>query len=173
MLLGSQDLPGAGWDVIEERSWPTGRLDPSSAKNKRTTEGGGITAWRKFGHPHPATSAWVEVVPYATVDDAELSLHQVPRFFVGVSPSGDTVVDEHVVEDRQLPGAPGSWIYQKLLAGPHGEVVTRIVVAPVDRILVLASLTGPEDRAVWGDILGLAAAQMAAVRLTLGRGTAS
>jgi hypothetical protein len=167
MLLESRDLPGAGWEVTEERSWPTGTLDPSSAKSRRATVEGGITAWRKFGHPHPANSAWVEVVPYATTEDAELSLRQVPAFFVGVSAPGDTVVDEHVVVDHQVPGVHRPWVYQKLVKGPEGEVVTRIVVGAVDRILVLVSMTGPEAPGAWHDVLGLAGAQIAAVRRAL------
>ena len=44
MLLGRADLPGHGWEISEERHWPTGQLDPTSEKSQRALQAGGITA---------------------------------------------------------------------------------------------------------------------------------
>ena len=104
LLLTPDELPGSGWTVVEERSWPTGGLDATSETGRRALEAGGITAWRRFadGQGH---EAWVEVVPYATADDARVARVRVPTYFVGVAPPGGTVVEELVVADRRVRGA--------------------------------------------------------------------
>ena len=48
MLLVPSHLPGPGWEVSRERTWPTGQLDPESEKSRRAVEAGAITAWRSF-----------------------------------------------------------------------------------------------------------------------------
>lgn len=164
MLLGTADLPGTGWAVVEERSWPTGRLDPASEKSRHALREGGITAWRKFATARPPESAWVEVVPYACAEDAGLSLRQVPTFFVGVAPPDETVVEEHVVDDWVVPGVQEPSVYEKSSTGPHGEVVARYVAGAVDRVLFLTSLTGSPATWTWGEATVLAAAQAEQVR---------
>lgn len=163
LLLSPSDLPGSGWDVVEERSWPTGRLDPTSEKSRRALRTGGITAWRKFGRNGPG-SAWVEVVPYASDEDGLASLAQVPGFFVGVTPPGETVQDERVVGDREVVGLAAPWILDKSTTGPDGGLRSRYVAGAVGRILVLTCLSGPPGQWTWDEVLGLAAAQSARVR---------
>lgn len=158
LLLGPDELPGSGWEVVEERSWPTGELDPTSEKSRRARMSGGITAWRKFGRDAPG-SAWVEVVPYASAEDAGLSLSQVSRFFVGVTPPGETVLAERVVDDRAVAGLPAAWILDKSTSGPQGELRSRTVAGAVGRTLVLTSLSGPPGLWTWDDALGLAGEQ--------------
>jgi hypothetical protein len=164
MLLGTDDLPGRGWAVAEERSWPTGRLDPASGKSRRALLDGSITAWRKFAGAQPSASAWVEVVPYACAEDARLSLAQVPRFFVGVALPDETVVDEHVVDDRVVPGVRQPWAYQRSSSGPRGDVLARTVAGAVDRDLFLVCLSGAPDSWAWDEVLGIASAQAEQVR---------
>ena len=103
MLLGEADLVGHGWEVTEERSWPTGGLDPESEKSKRAVEAGGITAWRSLAEAGSPRTAWFEVVPYASPADAELSLRQVPRFFVGIRPARR---DSRCRAGSRRPGPP-------------------------------------------------------------------
>ena len=136
MLLGEADLVGHGWEVTEERSWPTGGLDPESEKSKRAVEAGGITAWRSLADAGSPRTAWFEVVPYASPADAELSLRQVPRFFVGTDRPDETVVAERVVDDQVLPGSTDTWIYEKSTTGPQGDRLARYVGGTVDHILV-------------------------------------
>jgi hypothetical protein len=164
MLLGTEDLGGPGWTVVEERTWPTGELDPASDKSRRALDAGGITAWRSLAQPEPPSSAWVEVVPYASAEDAVRSLRQVPRYFVGTSKPGEEVTAERVVEDRTLPGVRDTWMFEKAATGPEGAVVTRYAGGTVDRILFLTCLSGAEGRWSWPDLVDLATRQAARVR---------
>ena len=88
----------------EDRTWPTGGLDPTGAKSRRARRAGTVTAWRTFRAAPMVRSAWVEVVPYATGEDAAVSLRQSPRYFTGAGGPDEEVVAAHLVEDLGLPG---------------------------------------------------------------------
>ncbi len=158
-LLAPADLPASGWEVVEERSWPTGLLDPASDKSKRALDGGGVTAWRKFGREGSGDSAWVEVVPYATDADAAVSLQQVPRFFVGVVAPGEAVVEERAVGDHRMPDVPETWVYEKWTTSAGGEVRARFVAGAVGRALFLVCLAGPAEYWAWAEVRRLASGQ--------------
>jgi hypothetical protein len=164
MLLVPSDLPGPGWEVSRERTWPTGQLDPESEKSRRAVEAGAITAWRSFEQAGAARSAWFEVVPYATAADASLSLRQAPRYFEGTDDPGQRVVAQGFVEDRVLPGLAGAWILEKSLSGPTGDRRSRFVAGTVGPVLSIASTSGPEGAWELDDLVGLALRQAERVR---------
>jgi hypothetical protein len=168
LLLGPADLPGGHWAIEEERSWPTGRLDPESAKNRRALEAGGITAWRKLAEAGTPRSAWAEVVPYSTAEDAAQSLVQVPGFFLGALHPDETVLDERVVHGREVPGLPGPWILDKSTRGPQGDVEARYVAGTVGTVLSITCFSGRAGDWTWPDIVRLSAAQADAVRRAVG-----
>jgi hypothetical protein len=166
MLLGAVDLPGEGWEVVEERTWPTGQLDPTSEKSRRALDAGGITAWRSLAQSGPKRSAWVEVVPYATAADARLSLRQVPHFFVGVAGAEETITGERAVDDQYLPGVADTWFYKKSTTGPAGEVCARYVGGTVGEVLFLTCMSDREPWP-WEDVVGVAGLQADRVRRSL------
>lgn len=164
LLLGAADLPGGPWAIEEERSWPTGQLDPESAKSRRALEAGGITAWRRLAEAGTSRSAWAEVVPYSTAEDAGLSLVQVPKFFLGPLRPDETVLDERVVHGREVPGLPGPWILDKSSRGPQGDVEARYVAGTVGPVLSITCFSGRFGDWTWPDVVRLSAAQADAVR---------
>ncbi len=168
MLLRETDLIGARWKIVEERTWPTGGLDSESEKSRRALAFGGITAWRSLADSESARKAWFEVVPYATSEDAALSLGQVPRFFVGPTQPDQAVISERVVDDQVLPGSTDTWIFEKRTSGPGGEDLSRYVGGTVDRILFLTCFGGPDGVWSWADVLALTALQSARVSSALG-----
>ena len=167
MLLAPVDLEGPGWEVIEERTWPTGRLDPESEKSQRALEAHGITAWRSLAQADSSRTAWFEVVPYASPADAELSLLQVPRFFVGSDRPDEEVVAERVVDDQVLPGSTDAWIYEKSTNGPRGVRRARYVGGTAEHILFLTCFAGPDEAWSWADALTVTALQVERVRLAV------
>ncbi len=171
MLLGPGHFPGPGWAVVEERSWPTGQLDPQSGKSQRALEFGGITAWRSLDQQGHRSAAWVEVVPYASATDADTSLRQVPRFFTGPGQPDETVHDEREVEDQSIPGCPRAWIFEKSTLGPAGSRWSRYVGLTVDRILVLACFTRWGRPWPWAEAIDLVVRQAEQVRTTMAEPT--
>ena len=156
MLPDPVHLPGSGWRVTRDRTWVTGELDPDSDKSRRAREAGVVTAWRAFEQAATGRSAWAEVVPYATADDAELSLRQSPRYFVGTDGPEEEVVAAGVV-DGALPGVPNTWIYEKSVAGAGAVRVSRYAAGTIDRILFIASCSGGAEAWQLDELLALAA----------------
>ena len=168
MLLVPSNLPGPGWKVSRERTWPTGQLDAESEKSRRAVGAGAVTAWRSFEQTGAARSAWFEVVPYATAADASLSLRQAPKYFEGTDDPDERVVAQGFVEGRVLPGLADAWILEKSLAGPTGGRVSRFVAGTVGHVLSIASSSGPEGTWEMDDLVGLALRQAERIRSALG-----
>ncbi len=167
LLPGPGGLPGGPWAIAEERSWPTGRLDPESEKSRRALRAGGVTAWRKLEEGGTSRSAWFEVVPYSCAEDAALSLLQLPQFFVGGSQPDDEVIGERVLHDREVPGLPDPWILQKSTRGPRGEVEAHAIAGAIGPLLSITSFSGRVGDWPWSEIIRLTGAQADRVRLTL------
>jgi hypothetical protein len=168
MLLGPADLPGRGWEISEERHWPTGELDPTSEKSQRALQAGGVTAWRSLTQAEAMRAAWVEVVPYATTDDAVLSLRQVPRFFVGAQRPDETIVSERSVDDQRIVGVPDTWVYEKSMTDATGPSLSRYVGGAIDRVLFLTCCSGRQAFWSWPDVMDAAERQAERVRKVLG-----
>ena len=162
------DLPGQGWTVVEERTWPTGQLDAASQKSRRARNAGGITVWRSLDQAETSRSFWTEVVPYASAADAELSLQQVPRFFVGEAGPDETIVSEQVITGQVVPGVTNTWLFEKAATGPVGDRVARFVAGIVEHILFIDSCSGQVESWTWADLIGLAAVHAERVGRSLG-----
>jgi hypothetical protein len=157
MLVGADELPGRGWSTVRDRTWVTGELDPDSEKSRRAREAGVVTAWRSFEQAATGRSAWVEVVPYATVEDAELSLRQSPPYFVGTDQPDERLVTGGEVEDCRLPDGSDLWVYEKSVEGAAGLRCSRYAAGTIDRILFIASCAGVDGAWARDDLLSLAA----------------
>jgi hypothetical protein len=168
MLLGPAEIGAPGWNIVEERVWPTGGLDSTSGKSKRALEAGCITVWRSMARTDPTRSAWVEVVPYASPEDALVSLQQVPTFFVGTGPADEEIEWERTVDDLVVPGVADTWIFEKSTTGPGGKSHARYVGGTVHRILFLVCLSDPEAARPWDEVLAVATMQADRVRAALG-----
>jgi hypothetical protein len=166
LLLTADDLPGDGWEVVEERSWPTGQSDATRAESRRAAASGGMTAWRKLAGPGQ-DEGWVEVVPYASPADALVARRRIATYFVGVVPAGESVVEERVV-DREVAGLVDPWILDKTTSGPAGHRRARTVAGALGSMLVLTCLAGPADRWTWDDVVSLATRQVDRVSRAVG-----
>ena len=167
MLLGPADLPGLGWEISEERHWPTGQLDPTSDKSRRALQAGGVTAWRSLTQAEAMRSGWVEVVPYATAEDTVLSLRQVPRYFVGTQRPDETIVSERRVDDERLGGVSDTWVYEKSTTDATGTSLSRYVGGTIESILFLTCWSGREAFLPWPDVMGVAQRQAERIREVL------
>ncbi len=156
MLVTPDRLPGTGWRVTRDRTWVTGELDPDSDKSRRAREAGVVTAWRSFEQVGNGRSAWVEVVPYATAEDAALSLHQSPRYFVGADGPDESLVAGAEVPDQELPGVPNLWVYEKTVAGSEGVRVSRYAAGTIGPVLFIASCAGEVGDWCLDDLMELA-----------------
>jgi hypothetical protein len=78
MLLNIKDVPTENFDRRENRSFLTG----AGGKNnddvvKRAREMSSLTVWRMMRSSRSSRSLWVELIPFATRADAEISLTRI------------------------------------------------------------------------------------------------
>lgn len=168
MLLGPAEIGAPGWSIVEERVWPTGGLDSTSGKSKRALQAGCITVWRSMARADPTRSAWVEVVPYASAEDALVSLRQVPTFFVGTGPADEEIEWERTVDDLVVPGVADTWIFEKSTTAPSGKSHARYVGGTVHHTLFLVCLSDPVAARPWEEVVAVATMQADRIREALG-----
>lgn len=158
-LLSVGDLPGAGWKVIDQRTWRTG-VGGRSAWQASARAVGSITAWRSFEQANASRYLWVQVTPLASPSDAAEAL---------------AALEDKSMANLRFRGAPGErrTVSLSLRSGqatgveqdtslPSGPSTTLMlpVIDGATLVLVCASATGA-DPWHWPDVVALAEAQSA------------
>src|ERR1039457_1852787 len=69
-LLGVEDLRGAGWRVLDERTWRTGVAEHAAPWGGQARAAGSVTAWRSFQDAAGRRWVWVQVMPLVSAQDA-------------------------------------------------------------------------------------------------------
>ena len=117
-LLSPADLPGAGWRVLDDRTWRTGSQRPAAEWSKRAAAVGSVTAWRSFLAAE--RSLWVQITPLASPGDAALALASVPERLLSNTAATVQVNAQREVEQPPLIGADACWALQQETVGAGG-----------------------------------------------------
>lgn len=116
-LLSIGDLPGGGWEQLDERTWRTGISDAPWAARAR--EIGSITSWRSFCNRPSNLAIWCQVTPTASTKDALEALALAPQVQLPNLRFHGTVIDEHA---EVLGGdAHGQWAHLLHLEDSKGR----------------------------------------------------
>jgi hypothetical protein len=159
-LLEVPDLPGAGWRVVDERTWRTGSQRREEAWVHRAHQIGSVTGWRSFRCGD--RWLWVQLVPLANVDDGPDALRSVPRGALRNLRSKVVVESEAEVTSLVVPGAEITRALEQRTSGqPPGTTLMLAWTAQSDLVVSAASGT-PEWS--WDELTAIAAKQC--VRLT-------
>jgi hypothetical protein len=157
-LLGVEGLPGAGWRVLDERTWRTGVAGHATPWGGRARAAGSVTAWRSFQDAAGRRWVWVQVMPLVSAQDALDALGGIGDRLLGNARATVKVVREHDVEVVPFAGASAVWAHEQHTAGHDGEGVSLLLagVVGVSVVVVCASGSAAWD---WGAVSGLAARQ--------------
>jgi hypothetical protein len=78
MLLNIKDVPTEKFESRENRSFRTGSGDKTDDEIvKRAREIGSLTVWRMMRSSRSSRSLWVQLIPFATPADAEITLTNI------------------------------------------------------------------------------------------------
>ncbi len=149
-------LPGAGWRVLDERTWLTG-IDNHADWARRAQELGSITAWRSFEDKRRQQWVWVQVVPLATATDAELALDAAPEKFLRNLRAKVTVVSEGDVDPPGVEGATRVWAHAQQTASRSGQGQALTLAFTADRHLGVVTWSSNVGQASWDDVTAVAA----------------
>jgi hypothetical protein len=168
MLLQQEDLVGNGWKVLNERSWRTGAwgISPTEA-GRRARKQGLFSAARSFEQVPSLRWLSVEVIQFASVQDAELTVPEFQRRFVPNPKARVTVTAERKIEGYEVPGVPDPWIYEQSTIGAKGPGMARYVAANVDHVVFFAVCAGYGDCWPWDEVVSFAALQGRKIRSSL------
>ena len=167
-LLTVLDLPGAGWRVLDERTWRTGVAGPVTPWGGRARAAGSVTAWRSFQDAAGRRWVWVQVMPLVSAQDALEALGGIGDRLLGNARATVKLVREADVEVAPFAGASAVWAHEQHTAGPGGEGVSLLLagVVAVSVVVVCASGSPAWD---WRAVSELAARQ--ADHLAAGEGS--
>jgi hypothetical protein len=146
MLLEVSELPQGEWTIIGELAWRSGFFGgKKGGMNKRTRKAGGFIAWRSLKLASPHRGLWLEVIPYASKEDAEMAVPlQVEasqeNHRVKVTLRESRVLDNYVIRE-----ADTSWVCERDTTTLKGPNVSRYVVGNVERFVFMLAATAYGD----------------------------
>lgn len=153
MLLTVEDLPGAGWTQLSQRS---SRSIPSVRSERRRKRH--VSALRKFRQEEPARGLHIQLLVFDSDEEAQRAVGRFRTDYVRYP--GLTTVTERVVDDIVVEGLDGTYAWER--ENIRGEVrgYARSIagqVGPV-AIVVIGSATGEGWR--WDDLISVARHQV-------------
>lgn len=155
-LVDVSDLPGWGWEVLDQRTWRTGRRMPQEPWARRAAAAGSVTAWRSFRSAD--RWLWTQLVPLASAADSQSALDTVPTLFLKSLRGRVTLESASEVPGIAVTGADATWACEQRTSG-RGAVGTTLLLAwTLGADLVVTAASGQPDWS-WDELLAIAARQ--------------
>jgi hypothetical protein len=158
-LLDSDDLPGDGWQQLDQRTWRTGQVENAAPWAQRARNAGSITAWRSFEAKQKQRWVWLQVTPFASTEDAATALHGLRDKMPANLRAQVQVVAEKEVTAPNVPGAAASYAVETHTAGPMGDGKTLLLAVVVGPALVAVYASGQAQPWDWPAVADIAARQ--------------
>jgi hypothetical protein len=142
LLIEIKDLPHGDWILRGELAWPNGATGNRSKSTPYKKEVGGFRAYRTFKLKTSLKALWVQVIPLASILDAEKAVPLIHQHLKVNRFSKVIVTEDRVIEDRTIPGVFNSWISEKKTTGKYGPGTAWYIVGNVERYLFVVSASG-------------------------------
>jgi hypothetical protein len=159
MLLDESELPDADWTLLHERSWRTGAGGMKSEEVRAAHRIGTFTAIRLFEHVFRNRWVWIEVMPFASAQDAQSAVPKIRTGLVSNPNATVTVIEERTIEDQEVPGLAHPLVFEQVTTGRNGRGAARYIGGHVDRVLFLVSTSASEAGWPWNEVTSLASLQ--------------
>jgi hypothetical protein len=178
-VVKRSDLPGNGWAVIEEGTWPTGQrpeeynayepdAEPSSLL-LRAREEGSITARRRF-EQNGARSFAVQVVPLLSPEDVQTFIKQLPSrlAMTKLRPSARIVpTSDRTTVAREISGVEDAYCTEQKALTVIGDATAMQAVGRVEAFLLTVAAFDAPDVWSWDELVAIAATQAEYLRRLL------
>jgi hypothetical protein len=158
-LLPAGELPGAGWTVIDQRTWRTG-VGGRSSWQASARAVGSITAWRSFEQADAHRYLWIQVTPLAGPSDAGQALADLverslanPRF-VGA-------VGERRTVRLSLQAGAGMGVEQDVITGSGASTTLTLPLVTGATVAIVCASGSGSGGWQWPEVVALAEAQSA------------
>lgn len=157
-LLHEGDLPDGPWRMMDQRTWRTGVMGPATPWGERARQAGSVTGWRSFSHETARRSAWIQVMPLASADDAGAALPVIGERGLANLRSRVQLVSERDVPAEPFAGASAVWAREQHTTGKDGPGAVLMLAGAISHWLVTVCLAG-SPAWDWSSAFELAALQ--------------
>jgi hypothetical protein len=170
MLLDTTDLVDNGWKMLAERTWRTGISEPNSERSNRAREIGSISAWRSFSRTNPDQAMWIQLVPFASSEDAATAVIDTHKTLLPNLRQKVTTTSEKVIDGVSIVGVDDPWAFEQRTTTAHGPSCTKIVSGRIEQIVIVVACSGTDEGWLWPDVYAVVSSQNEKVRRHLDRG---
>jgi hypothetical protein len=168
MLLTPADLPGEGWQILDERVWRTSGDKPVIEDESRGAART-VTAWRSFEQIGRERWLWTQATPFASSDEAVGRLAVGPERFIRNLRAEVRVTATVEPEPPTIPDVEHAWAREDSTVGPRGEGIALFVAWVYGKVLTALACSGSRDSWEWIDVASLAAAQTDRISQIIGK----
>ena len=165
MLLETSQLPGAGWAVLDQRSWRTGFTSKTGEAARRARRARRFSAIRSFELAAESRWVWVEVMPFATAADAEAVLPRLPTLIVSNPRAKVTVTGERRLgPDEVADMAEYPFVYEQATSGEQGPSASRYAAGTVGHVVFIVATSEYGEGWAWAEVASVAEPLVARIR---------
>jgi hypothetical protein len=163
-LIDTADLPGPGWERMDERTWRAGKADRDAIWARHARQAGSIACWRSFTQRRRRW-LWAQAIVLPSAEDARAAFDTIPEAGLSNLRARVTVVAEHDVPAPVIAGASIAVARQQLTDGPGGAGRVLLLSLLRDRALALITGSGPDGGWDWSELAAIAGTQAKRFRL--------
>ena len=139
-LLAAEHLPGASWQVLDQRTWRTGVVGPATPWGDRARQAGSVTAWRSF-RDNASRWAWIQITPWASATDADDALAEISGRGIKNVNAEVRLAGEFDPGIEPFHGAGSVWAREQPTQGPDGPGVVLMLAGTVGNWLAVVCLS--------------------------------
>jgi hypothetical protein len=167
MVLERDEIPGGNWWLKRNRSWRVGMFSRSDPVSRRAFEAGTFVSMRIFERVRSKQNLLLEIIPTASIGDAELMLSDMENRLERRPSDARKVLGTRVIRNHEVPGVANAWVYERETRGNKGSIVGRYIAGNVRHVVFLVETMGFVEPWPWTEVNAVAALQKGKVERTL------
>lgn len=168
MLLTEAELPGTGWRTLGQASFRMGMSRRLGDISRRARESGEFSALRRFRQDDPGRGLFIQIGSYGSDSDAHEALALAGTSDGGWTWPGVERLDVQIVDNLDVPELEDVLTWEHHTSRDELTGYQRFVTGRVGRVVVAVSGSAQEPGWSWEDLIPIASAQAAKVRVRLG-----
>jgi hypothetical protein len=173
-LLLATELPAGPWKLVSESAWRQGGREPGETSEDhqvrlatanerlvRARQARGYLAFRAFKVPESEShlSVRIQLLPYATLDDARSAVAAMTSNAIRVSDGETTMREECRMPEPDIPGVDTASAYEITISKSLTQSIARCVIANVNQLVFIIIGEADGDGLAWEVVTSTAALQ--------------
>jgi len=169
MLIDQTDFPDGNWRVYRNNTARVGSRFFGSDASRRARKAGSISAYRCFADAAARRQTWIQIIPYATEQDAEQAVPTLLERLILSNTSKELRITEDwkIVPEVEVIEMSHIAAWEVCFEGLQGAGSERLLAGNVANVVVVTDSLDSKSNGTWGDVAYVAARQASRVRRAL------